>query len=203
MIISVDDSGDPGLKLGKGSSRYFAIAAVCFADETSAELMRKKIDILKTKLGWAKAREFKFRKDRPETKRLFFSAIKGQSFQLSIVILDKEKLPKREYDNPSKLYNAAILKAIKNISNQPKDLYIHIDGEGGKSYRHRVKTYFRQNLPEYTLRELNYRDSKDDTLVQLADMVAGAARHSVGDKADAGVYLSMIKKHIDSISTYL
>jgi len=149
-------------------------------------------------------REFKFRKDRPETKQLFFSTVRSLNFRVSIVILEKSKISDRDYlKNPSKLYNATILKAVKSLSCELDDLYVHIDGEAGKGYRHRVKTYFRQNLPKSILNDVDYRDSKDDVLVQLADMVAGAARHSVSDKPDAGLYLNLIKKHIDSISTYI
>jgi len=204
MLITIDDSGDPGLKPSEGASKFFVIATVCFENEEDANRMRRRINRLKTELDWVAMREFKFRKDRPDIKQLFFSTIKPLNFRVSLVILEKSKITSQEYrKNPSKLYNATILKAIKTLSCNLNDLYIHIDGEGGKGYRHRVKTYFRQNLPAGIVKSLDYRDSKDDVLVQLADMVAGAARHSVSDKADAGVYLNMIKKHIDSISSYI
>lgn len=204
MLITVDDSGDPGLKPGAGSSKHFVIAAVCFENEADAERMRRRINKLKDELGWVRMREFKFRKDRPETKRVFFSAIRNLNFRVSIVILEKSKIADRDFrKNPSKLYNATILKAVKSLSCELDDLYVHIDGEAGKGYRHRVKTYFRQSLPRGVLSDVDYRDSKDDVLVQLADMVVGVARHSVSDKPDAGAYLNLIKKHIDSISTYI
>jgi len=47
MLITVDDSGDPGVKPGAGSSKHFVIAAVCFETEADAERMRKRINKLK------------------------------------------------------------------------------------------------------------------------------------------------------------
>lgn len=37
MLVFIDDSGDPGFKINRGSSRYFVIALVIFKDELEAE----------------------------------------------------------------------------------------------------------------------------------------------------------------------
>lgn len=37
MLIFIDDSGDPGFKLDKGSSKVFVIACVIFDDGLEAE----------------------------------------------------------------------------------------------------------------------------------------------------------------------
>lgn len=37
MLIFIDDSGDPGFKLHKGSSNIFIIALVIFDDDLEAE----------------------------------------------------------------------------------------------------------------------------------------------------------------------
>lgn len=37
MLVFIDDSGDPGFKLDKGSSAFFVIALVIFDDEMQAE----------------------------------------------------------------------------------------------------------------------------------------------------------------------
>jgi hypothetical protein len=37
MLVFIDDSGDPGFKIGKGSTSHFIISMVIFADELEAE----------------------------------------------------------------------------------------------------------------------------------------------------------------------
>ena len=37
MLVFIDDSGDPGFKLAKGSSAIFVISCVIFDDELEAE----------------------------------------------------------------------------------------------------------------------------------------------------------------------
>ena len=71
MIIAVDDSGDPGFKLGKGSSEYFVIAAIFFDDDLDAEEAALKIKRLRKSLHWNPLHEFKFRKSSAEIKRQF------------------------------------------------------------------------------------------------------------------------------------
>ena len=39
MLVFVDESGDPGLKLNKGSSAYFIVALVLFEEEKGFECL--------------------------------------------------------------------------------------------------------------------------------------------------------------------
>ena len=43
---------------------------------------------------------------------------------------------------------------------------------------------------------MSFRDSKKDNLIQLADMIVGAAMHSKEDREDANDYISIVKKRI-------
>ena len=204
MIIAVDDAGDPGLKLKEGSSKFFIIAAVLFEDGLDAEETALKIKRLRQKLGWQQRHEFKFRKTSPEIRKLFLSEIKNCRFEVSLVILDKADVAEvKEFKNDaSKLYNAVILKSLQAFDGKLKQIHILVDGESGSTYRRNVKTFFRKHLPKGTMRQLTYRNSAEDNLVQLADMIAGAARRSVERDKDAS-YLKVVKKRIVSLETAL
>ncbi|MBR2695666.1 DUF3800 domain-containing protein [Candidatus Saccharibacteria bacterium] len=204
MIIAVDDAGDPGLKLKEGSSKFFIIAAVLFEDDLDAEETALKIKRLRQKLGWQQRHEFKFRKTSPEIRKLFLSEIKNCKFEVSLVILNKADVAEvKEFKNDaSKLYNAVILKSLQAFDGKLKQTHILVDGESGSTYRRNVKTFFRKHLPKGTMRQLTYRNSVEDNLVQLADMIAGAARRSVERDKDAS-YLKIVKKRIVSPETAL
>lgn len=97
----------------------------------------------------------------------------------------------------SSLYNTVILRAISQVLDESTNARVLIDGEGGSSYKRYVKTFFRQNLPKNAIKQIRYRDSKNDVLIQLADMVAGSVNRSLtGDKE----YLSIIKRHINFLT---
>lgn len=202
MIIAVDDSGDPGLKLGKGSSNYFVIASILFRDDLDAEETALKIKRLRQKLGWQPKHEFKFRKTSPEIRKLFLTEIRNCPFVVSLVILDKKAYAtNKDFRNDaSKLYNATILKSFQTFTIELRQAHILIDGESGSTYRRNVKTFFRKNLPKGAMNQLTYRDSVNDNLVQLADMIAGAAHRSVERDKDSS-YLKLIKKRIDCLET--
>ena len=196
MIISIDDSGDPGLKTNKGSSNYFVIVAVVFLADYDAENVALRIRDLRQKLGWSIYHEFKFRKTSPEIRRTFLSEVNNCDFILSVAIMDKlnDDMNTLFSKDASHLYNSMILRAISPVLVESSNALIIIDGEGGSSYRRNVKTFFRQNLPKNAIKQLRYRDSKNDDLIQLADMVAGSVNKSLsGDK----IYLNIIKNHIN------
>lgn len=195
--------GDAGFKLGKGSSTYFAIAAVFFDDNLDAEEAALKIKRLRKKLGWSSKHEFKFRKTSANVKQQFFETIRSLNFRVIIALINKHTLQDRALrKNASVFYNTVILSAIRASSVPISNAHIYIDGEAGSDYRRRVKTFFRQNLPKRSIVKITYKDSREDNLIQLADMVAGAAiRSSEATRDDAKIYLSFIKKHIEAIIT--
>lgn len=203
MIISVDDSGDPGIKLGKGSSNFFLIAAVLFEDDLDAEETSLKIKRLRKELGWKENHEFKFRKLSPELRKKFLETVKNLNYKVIVFELDKSTLkePKKYRNDSSKLYNAVILETIKSFGDIVKSVHIYIDGESGNDYRRKVKSYFRKNLPKNAMRELSYQDSKKNNLIQLADMIVGAARR----KAERGEdeYIKIVRKRIIEIKQKL
>ena len=152
MIIAVDDSGDPGFKLGKGSSEYFVIAAIFFDDDLDAEEAALNIKRLRKSLHWNPSHEFKFRKSSAEIKRLFFEVIAPLNFRAAISIVDKRHFADKTLQREtSKFYNTIILRTLLT-NGQFSRAHIYIDGEGGNDYRRKVKTFFRQNLPRNAIR---------------------------------------------------
>lgn len=89
MLVFVDDSGDAGFKLDRGSSQFFVIALVIFTDDLEAEKVAVAIKTLRRSLGFSDESEFKFSKSRPEVRRAFLDAIAPFSFTVRALIVDK------------------------------------------------------------------------------------------------------------------
>jgi len=62
MQVFIDDSGDAGFKINKGSSRFFVISAVIFSDDLEIEKTALEIKKLKRELRFPDDIEFKFNK---------------------------------------------------------------------------------------------------------------------------------------------
>lgn len=59
MLIFIDDSGDPGFKFDKGSSKIFVIVLIIFDDNLDAEETALKIKRLRQRFKKSERFEFK------------------------------------------------------------------------------------------------------------------------------------------------
>ena len=79
---------------------------------------------------------------------------------------------------------------------------ISLDGSGNKSFRKKSTAEIRKTINKDNYRMVDFRlvDSKDDVLIQLADMVAGAmnAKYDKSKRLKHD-YIRMIKNRIDGI----
>ncbi len=62
MLVFVDESGDPGMKLEAGSSAVFVVTAVLFEDHKEATACDRRIDHIRREVGFSEHREFRFNK---------------------------------------------------------------------------------------------------------------------------------------------
>ena len=82
------------------------------------------------------------------------------------------------------------------------DASIRLDGHEDRAYKQAASTYFRQQVrgKSKIIRKMTFVNSRNDNLIQLADMIAGAIfRSTHSTKADSQVYLKIINKRIEDI----
>ncbi|MBI4836967.1 MAG: DUF3800 domain-containing protein [Candidatus Portnoybacteria bacterium] len=202
MLVFIDDSGDPGFKIGKGSTEFFVISLVVFDDNLEAEKTAVAIKELRRKLGFPDDMEFKFHNSRKEVREKFLLAVNPFKFRIRSLVIDKSKIKSDELKNSKEsFYSYFIKSALKYSNNSIFDASIKIDGSGDR--------IFRKSFLAYLWRELNSRqkkivkncklvDSRGNVLIQMADMIAGSIGRSYRrDKKDAKIYRNIIKKHVD------
>jgi len=69
MLVFVDEAGDTGSKLDKGSSRYFIVTLVLFEENEEAEAADTRINLLRRDLSLAADFEFTLMRRRRGSKR--------------------------------------------------------------------------------------------------------------------------------------
>ena len=78
--------------------------------------------------------------------------------------------------------------------------HVKIDGSGDRVFRRNFLTYLRKHLNSQqrkVMKNCKLVDSKDNVMIQMADMIAGAIRRSYEtEKKDNETYKRIIKKHI-------
>lgn len=202
MLVFIDDSGDPGFKLSKGSSEFFVISAVIFDDNLDAEKTALAIKELRRKLFHRDDVEFKFHKSKKEVRIQFLECIKKSQFRIRCLVIDKKVIYSSTLRNNRNSFYSYIIKTMLKYSDDTiLNARIKIDGGGDRVFRKSFVTYLRKELngrERRILRSCRLIDSKQDVLIQMADMIAGSLhRFYQKDKSDAKAYKKIIRRHIE------
>ncbi len=202
MLIFIDDSGDPGFKLNKGSSKFFVIACVIFEDNLVAEEVALMMKKYRRELGWQDYREFKFNKTRKDYVKEVLRRVSKYSFTVRAILVDKEKIYSNELRNKQdSFYNYVIKEVLSKIPNL-NQTKVYLDGHSGRQYKKMALSYFKKqiNVDSKRISKFQFVDSKTNNLIQLADLVAGSIYRSCQlDKTDRDDYLKIIEAKIDNI----
>lgn len=202
MLVFIDDSGDPGFKLDRGSAPIFVIACVIFNDELEAEKTAVSIKELKRELGFPDTVEFKFNKSRRAIREVFFKKINHFKFKVRDLVVKKENIRSNELrNNKNSFYSYTIKLLLKHSGGSILDAKIRIDGSGDRIFRKNFITYLRKQLNSThakIMKNCKLIDSKENVLIQMADMIVGSVRRSYDlAKTDKDIYKKIIQKHIE------
>ncbi len=203
MLVFIDDSGDAGFNIEKGSSQFFVIALIIFEDYLEAEKTAVAIKELKRELHFPDDVEFKFFKSRAEVRKRFLTTVHGFKFKVRCLVVDKTKIYSPELrGNKGSFYSYAIKTVLKH-SASVVNAKIKIDGSGDRIFRKSFLGYLKKQLNDGNKKVINHCklvDSKENVLIQLADMVAGSIRRSYDEnKKDKDEYRKIIKNRIEDV----
>lgn len=202
MLVFIDDSGDPGFKLQKGSSLFFVICCVIFDDELEAEKTAVAIKELKRRLKFPDDMEFKFNKSSKKVKLEFLETVKPFKFKTRCLVIKKEVIRSDELRrSKNSFYSYAIKLLLKHSGGSILNAKLRIDGSGDRVFRRNFISYLRKQLNSDEKRimdDCKLLDSRQNVLIQLADMVAGSIYRSYQlEKNDHQIYKKAIQKHIE------
>lgn len=200
MLAFVDESGDPGMKLGKGSSDYLIITMVVFDSPTDSDAAIAHIAGIRQKARWRADHEFHFNKMSAKYRSAFLEAVKVLNFRFYSIVIDKAKLESENFrKHPDSLYKTACNYLFSNGKKHLRDAHVVVDGSGGKLFKKQFCAYLRKRANEHVpgetrlIRKVQMEDSAKNSLIQLADMVCGAVARSFSGKKDAQDYRRIVK----------
>lgn len=118
MLILIDESGDAGFKVAKGSSPYFVVAMVIFRDLQEAEKASAAIAHARERLNIKT--EFKFNKCHPQVRDSFFEAVHSFSFTVRALVVDKARIYSEGLrENKERFYNYFVKTLLKHTMAAP------------------------------------------------------------------------------------
>lgn len=194
MLVFIDESGDTGLKVNGGSSRYFVIVLVLFEENDEAVACDQRIELLKRELRFNKNKEFKFNKLRKEQRIVFIQAVLPYSFFFFGIVINKDqhKLYGDGFRVKESFYKYACGLVFENAKPHLKDALVVIDGSGSREFKKQFQAYLRKKIGTGIIKKIKIQNSQSNNLIQLADVVAGSVYRSLTDKEDKDVYRKLL-----------
>ena len=187
MLVLIDESGDPGFKLVRGSSSHFVIAMVVFDDFAEAERTSMAIGDLRRRLELKT--EFKFSRCHDAIKDAFFDCVRGCRFTVRAVVVDKAVIYSEGLRERKELfYNYFVKLLLAHDNGVLINARVKIDGSGDRRFKEELNAYLRSQLQQGQVKSIRFAESHRDNLIQLADMVSGAIFRSYReqDRKNAG-----------------
>jgi len=197
MLVFIDESGDTGLTIEKGATKYFVIVMIAFEDNDEALACDKRIDLLRRELRLQERYEFHFHHNSNRVRETFFRAVLPYQFFYYGIVINKEKLFGEGFKNKESFYKYATSLLFENAKEKLERATVIIDESGRQVFKYQLASYLRKkiNLSEHRcIYKVKMQDSKRNNLLQLADMIAGALNRSLDSKrGDSQKFRNIIK----------
>ena len=201
LTFAGDEAGDVSLNFEKGASRYFVPA---FIATHRPDELRGRLTDLRQALGLRQTHEFKFHKmTSAEIRNKVFSTLAHSDFEAWALIVDKTRLPKIfETTEGLEIYTHFITELLGFIPAElQKDATLILD-EFGSTPDLRTelrRTMIKRHMPRLFKRVI-VRSSHRESLIQVADLVAGAIMRM--DSQNDSEAFDMISRKIQRLELY-
>jgi hypothetical protein len=184
MLIFIDESCDPGLKIESGSSRYFTVSLVIFEDNDEALACDKRIELLKKEIGWDPKSEFHFKRTSDKIRRAFLQAVASYNFFYYGIVINKapNKLWGEGFKNKESFYKYACGLVFENAKEKLNQAIVVIDKSGNLDFRRHLAKYLRRKMNTGTIKKVKMQRSHANNLLQLADFTAEVINRSIQNK---------------------
>ena len=199
MLVFIDESGDAGFKLDRGSSAVFAVAMVMFPDNECAQRAAQSIQQLQRE--WPAVAEFKFSKASRDLRDAFFEVVSHEEFRVRCLVVEKAKIysPRLRSDK-EQFYHFFVKSMLKFDNGRLANAKVVIDGSGERTFRRDLQAHLRRHTPDGAIKSVKMKDSRNDPLIQLADMCVGAvARSFRTDRDDHNRWRAMLRTKLDDV----
>jgi len=199
MLVFIDESGDSGLKIDKGSSRYFTIGLVVFEDNAEAMACDQRIELLKEEIGWSKNEEFHFKRNPPKVREKFLRIVGTFNFFYYGVVINKDpkKLLGDSFRNKESFYKYTCGLVFENAKEKLRNAIVVIDQSSNLDFEKRLVKYLRNkiNKEDKIIKKVKMQRSNSNNLLQLADYVTSAINRSIQNKRKKSDYYRRLIAH--------
>src|SRR5690606_33478021 len=119
--------------------------------------------------------EFKFSKTRDDIRDLYFDAVRNCPFTVRAIVVRKDLIYSSNLKSDKEtFYEFFVKQMLRHDGGRLANAKVVIDGSGDREFRRNLSNAIRKRIRDGAVRSCSFSNSKNDTLVQLADMCVGA-----------------------------
>ncbi len=143
--------------------------------------------------------EFKFSKCCDEFRDEFFRAVAPHDFVVCAIVVEKEKIYSPHLRQSSDSFYNFFVQSLMKHNDVLRDANVKIDGSGDREFRRAFESYLRQQIGIGKVKKIKFVDSKNDNLIQLADMVCGAVARKYSRRDNRDRWFAMLQRNIKDV----
>ena len=199
MLVFVDESGDPELKLDEGSSEYFIVTLVLFEEAEEANAADLRINLLRRELNLSSKFEFHFSENKYRIRAAFSKAIVPYNFFYFAIVINKKGLYGEGFKFKESFYKYVCGLVFENAKQYLCQATVIFDSHGSKDFRRQLHSYLKRKIntkdKSYShITKVKIQDSSKNNLIQMTDMICEAIRRSFrSDSKQDQQYRNLIK----------
>lgn len=205
-VAYIDESGSFGFDFNQsGTSKYYILTAVV-VDVDKIEAIHNQLEEIKKNNGYGNT-ELKSSRIPDAKRKRIMAQLLPLDFSLVVFIADKELMIK---GTPLTEYKKTF---VKNMNNRmymmlykayPK-LKIFMDETGYPEFQESFKQYVesqRSQLNIFNEYDFDFIDSKDETIIQIADFISGSFSRYLLDPETTPNYMEMLRGKITALKRF-
>jgi hypothetical protein len=180
MTFAGDESGDVSFSFDRGASRYFVFALLA---TSQPDEVRQALADLRGQRNLPAQFEFKFHKlSAAALRQAVFTLLSTLNFQATVLYVDKHTLPDSFRVMTGQMFYAffvsEIVRLVPGVEREGATLLLDQFDPTGRAVRELKRTLKRRQIRRGFKRIVHVR-SRSESLVQAADLVAGAVLRNV------------------------
>lgn len=183
MLVFIDESGDTGLAIDRGATKYFGMFMVVFEDHGEVSTCDQRVNILRHELHLPPMFEFHFHRNSDRAREAFFKAVLPYQFFYYGIVINKEKLTDEWFKTKETFYQYAAGLLFENAKERLDRATVVVDRSGRQMFKYQLASYLRGKVNQGNkycrIKKVKMQDSKSNNLLQLVDMIAGAVHRSL------------------------
>ena len=188
MLAFVDESGDAGFKLDRGSSRLLVVAMVTFESAEEAQRCDDRIASLRADLSLPSSFEFHFSHNSRRVREAFLEAVRPYDFRVHVFAVDKANpLVGEQVRSSEDLQQLAMRELLEDAGPYLHNTTVVVDRAGTRQGRSSLVVHLRRRLSAGSLasiHKLKDQRSESHNLLQLADYVVGVSARVLNGHSD-------------------